>query len=132
LFTFCRALTPWLSLPKHFPALGGNCALKASTFINTLVLSQHKDGECLNDTVHIAKDKALRLVTNQKAPTPQTIGTWLRRLGKDNQGVKALQKVTVRFHHVVPVLAFDMRVYTRSSKLLSVNSRAFCLPFAGL
>jgi hypothetical protein len=29
----------------------------------------------------------------QKAPTPQTIGTWLRRLGKDNQGVKALQKV---------------------------------------
>jgi hypothetical protein len=34
----------------------------------------------------------LRLVTNQKAPTPQTIGTWLRRLGKDNQGVKALQK----------------------------------------
>ena len=57
-----------------------------------MVLSQHEGGECLNDTVHIAKDKALRLVTNQKAPTPQTIGTWLRRLGKDNQGVKALQK----------------------------------------
>ena len=54
-----------------------------------MVLSQHEGGECLNDTVHIAKDKALRLVTNQKAPTPQTIGTWLRRLGKDNQGVKA-------------------------------------------
>jgi hypothetical protein len=25
------------------------------------------------------------LVTNQKVPTPQAIGTWLRRLGKDNQ-----------------------------------------------
>jgi hypothetical protein len=25
--------------------------------------------------------------------TPQAIGIWLRRLGKDNQGIKALQKV---------------------------------------
>jgi hypothetical protein len=88
-----RVLDLSKTIDQHFPASGSNCALKASTFINTLVLSQHKDGECLNDTVHIAKDKALRLVTNQKAPTPQTIGTWLRRLGKDNQGVKALQKV---------------------------------------
>jgi hypothetical protein len=32
-------------------------------------LSQHEGGECLNDTVYIAKDKALRLVINQKAPT---------------------------------------------------------------
>ncbi|CAC9501192.1 hypothetical protein [uncultured Gammaproteobacteria bacterium] len=39
--------------------MGSNCALKPSTFINTLVLSQHEGGECLNDTVHIAKDKAL-------------------------------------------------------------------------
>ncbi len=58
-----------------------------------MVLSQHEDGECLNDIVYIAKDKALSLVTNQKAPTPQAIGTWLRRLGKDNQRIKALQKV---------------------------------------
>jgi hypothetical protein len=27
----------------------------------------------------IAKDKALRLVTNQQVPTPQAIGTWLNR-----------------------------------------------------
>jgi hypothetical protein len=53
---------------------GINCALKASTFINTLVLSQHEGGECLDDVVHIAKDKALRLVTNQQVPTPQAIG----------------------------------------------------------
>jgi hypothetical protein len=46
------------------------------------VLSQHEGGECLDDVVHIAKDKALRLVTNQQVPTPQAIGTWLRRLGK--------------------------------------------------
>ena len=58
-----------------------------------MVLSQHEGGECLNDTVHIAKDKVLRLVINQKAPTPQAISTWLRHLGKNNQGVKALQKV---------------------------------------
>jgi hypothetical protein len=32
--------------------------------------------------------RALRLVTNQQVPTPQAIGTWLRHLGKDNQGIK--------------------------------------------
>ncbi|VVM26883.1 hypothetical protein BSPWISOXPB_5564 [uncultured Gammaproteobacteria bacterium] len=31
-----------------------------------MVLSQHEGGECLDDVVHIAKDKALRLVTNHK------------------------------------------------------------------
>jgi hypothetical protein len=29
-------------------------------------------------------------IINQQTPTAQAIGTWLRRLGKDNQGVKAL------------------------------------------
>ncbi|VVM25066.1 hypothetical protein BSPWISOXPB_2922 [uncultured Gammaproteobacteria bacterium] len=57
-----------------------------------MVLSQHEGGECLDDVVHIAKDRALRLVTNQQVPTPQAIGTWLRRLSKDNQGIKALRK----------------------------------------
>ncbi len=81
------------TIDQHFPALGSNCALKASTFINTLILSQHEGAQCLDDTTHIAKDKALRLITNQSVPTPQAIGIWLRRLGKDNQGIKALQKV---------------------------------------
>jgi len=79
-------------IDKHFPALGSNRALKASTFVNTLVLSQHEGGECLDDTTHIAKDKALGMLINQQTPTPQAIGTWLRRLGKNNQGVKALLK----------------------------------------
>ncbi len=79
-----RVLDLSKTIDQHFPASGSNCVLKASTFINTLVLSQHEGGECLYDTVHIAKDKALRLVTNQKVPTPKAIGTWLRRLGKDN------------------------------------------------
>ncbi len=47
-------------IDQHFPILGSNRALQASTFINTLLLSQHEGGECLDDTTHIAKDKALR------------------------------------------------------------------------
>jgi hypothetical protein len=38
---------------------------------NTLILSQHEGAQCLDDTTHIAKDKALRLITNQSVPTPQ-------------------------------------------------------------
>jgi hypothetical protein len=46
LFAFRRAQVLDLSktIDQHFPALGSNCALKASTFINTLVLSQHEGG----------------------------------------------------------------------------------------
>ena len=80
-------------IDKHFPALGSNRALKASIFINTLVLSQHEGGKCLDDVTHIAKDKALGMLINQQTPTTQAIGTWLRRLGKDNQGIKALSKI---------------------------------------
>jgi len=81
------------AIDKHFPALGSNRALKTSTFINTFVLSQHEGGTCLDDTTHIAKDKALQLLTNQSVPTPQTIGIWLKRLGRNNQGIKALSMV---------------------------------------
>ena len=45
------------TIDQHFPALGSNCALKASTFINILILSQHEGAQCLDDTTHIAKDK---------------------------------------------------------------------------
>jgi hypothetical protein len=48
------------------------------------------DGRQVMAKAHIAKDKALRLITNQSVLTPQAIGIWLRRLGKDNQGIKAL------------------------------------------
>jgi hypothetical protein len=33
------------------------------------------------------------MLINQQTPTAQAIGTWLRRLGKDNQGIKALSKI---------------------------------------
>jgi hypothetical protein len=36
------------TIDQHFPALGSNCALKASTFINTLILSQHEGAQCLD------------------------------------------------------------------------------------
>jgi hypothetical protein len=34
----------------------------------------------------------MREVKSSLVPTPQAIGTWLRHLGKDNQGIKALRK----------------------------------------
>jgi hypothetical protein len=43
-----------------------------------LVLSQHEGGECLDDVVHIAKDKALRLtlVVFTQASKPSADGLW--------------------------------------------------------
>jgi hypothetical protein len=35
---------------------------KASTFINTLILSQHEGAQCLDDTTHIAKENGIRII----------------------------------------------------------------------
>jgi len=67
------------TIDQHFPTLKSNRSFKALTFVNTLVLSQHEGGQCLDDTTHLDKDKALHLLTKQKIPTPQAIGIWLRR-----------------------------------------------------
>ena len=45
------------TIDQHFPALGSNCALKASTFINTLTLSQPEGGQCLDDTATVSKTR---------------------------------------------------------------------------
>jgi hypothetical protein len=90
-------------LPIKWRILKVACPSMALPFLSTKgchwlslskkILSQHEGGQSLDDTTHIAKDKALRLITNKSVPTPQAIGIWLRRLGEDNQGIKALQKV---------------------------------------
>ncbi|VVM19307.1 hypothetical protein BSPWISOXPB_6393 [uncultured Gammaproteobacteria bacterium] len=71
--------------------MGSNCALKASTSINTLVLSQHEGGECLDDVVHIAKDRlcVLSPINKYQPHKPSALGL---DSGKDNQGIKALRK----------------------------------------
>jgi len=54
------------TIDQHFPTLKSNRSFKVSTFVNTLVLSQHEGGQCLDDATHLAKDKALHLLTKQK------------------------------------------------------------------
>ncbi|SMM98549.1 hypothetical protein SPONN_2576 [uncultured Candidatus Thioglobus sp.] len=59
---------------QHFPALNSNRSIKASVFISTLVLSQHEGSSCLDDTIHIKKDKALCLLNKAKSTNPT--GDW--------------------------------------------------------
>jgi hypothetical protein len=60
-------------VPEHAMSNTGNSA--------NLVLWYCIDLKIFNTNTAIA-------ITNQSVPTPQAIGIWLRRLGKDNQGIK--------------------------------------------
>jgi hypothetical protein len=52
-------------------------------------------------------------------PTPQAIGIWLRRLGKDNQGIKALQKVNKTVQRLPLVVLIYKNIFKRLTHLCS-------------
>ena len=57
----------------------------------------HDGARCLEDVRHIRQDKALRkLLGLRRLPSADMLGDWLRRLGKDEVGIKALVAVNRR------------------------------------
>jgi putative transposase len=81
-------------IDKYFPAPKSNRGFKPSTFIETLILMQHEGSFHLDDVRHIQDDKALRTVLGLKnIPQATSLGSWLRRMGNDNQSLAAWHKV---------------------------------------
>lgn len=75
---------------KHFPLPQSNRGYPPSAFIRTFVLMQHEGSFHLDDVRHIHDDEALRTVLGlDKMPKASALGDWLRRMGNDDQAVKA-------------------------------------------
>lgn len=81
-------------IDKYFPAPKSNRGFKPSLFIETLILMQHEGSFHLDDVRHLNDDKALRTVLGlTKLPQASSLGSWLRRMGKDNQSIPAWREV---------------------------------------
>ena len=77
-------------IDQYFPLPKSNRGFKPSVFIETLILMQHEGSFHLDDVRHINDDAALRTVLGlDKIPRASSLGSWLHRLGKDNQSFTA-------------------------------------------
>ena len=77
-----------------FPPPGSNRGFKPSVFMETLILMQHEGGFHLDDVRYIQEDVALRtLLGLDQVPQADSLGNWLRRMGKHPQCALALKSV---------------------------------------
>ena len=82
---------------KHFPVPGSNRGYAPSAVVTLWMLMLHDGARCLEDVRHIRQDKALRkLLGLRRLPSADMLGDWLRRLGKNDVGIKALVEVNRR------------------------------------
>ena len=81
----------------HFPVPGSNRGYRPAEVVTVWMLMLHEGARCLEDVRHIQEDKALRkLLGLRRLPSADMLGDWLRRLGRDEVGIKALVEVNRR------------------------------------
>ena len=82
---------------RYFPKPGSNRGYSAAEVVTLWMLMLHEGARCLEDVRHIRRDKALRKVLGlRRLPSADMLGDWLRRLGKDEVGIKALVEINRR------------------------------------
>ena len=82
---------------RDFPTPGSNRGYRPAEVVTLWMLMLHEGARCLEDVRHLREDKALRkLLGLRRVPSADMLGDWLRRLGKDEVGIKALVKINRR------------------------------------
>ena len=82
---------------RYFPKPGSNRGYASAEVVTLWMLMLHEGARSLEDVRHLREDKALRkLLGLRRLPSADMLGDWLRRLGKDEAGIKALVKVNRR------------------------------------
>lgn len=91
---FVRSLNILDEIDRIFPLPGSPIGYSASEFIEPLLLMLHGGGKALDDLRQIQLDTGLlRLLEIEKVPSSDATGDWLRRQGKENRGLKALESI---------------------------------------
>lgn len=81
-------------IDHYFDSPKSNRAYAPSNYIELLILMQHAGYHTLDSIRHLQGDKALQEIVQFKAlPTPQALGSWLKRHGKRSQSFTALSNV---------------------------------------
>jgi hypothetical protein len=95
-------------IDRELPPPGSGRGYKPSQFAMPLVLMLHGGGKKLDDLREIKGEVSLRELLEMKGlPASCTIGDWLRRMGRDGQGLSGLGKANQ--HMIAEVLKRDKR-----------------------
>ena len=98
-YEMAKALKLLGAIDKELPRPGSGRGYKPSQFVMPLILMFHGGGKRLEELREIKAEMSLREVLEMESlPASCTIGDWLRRMGKDSEGLAGLGKVN---HHTV-------------------------------
>ena len=93
-YEMARALRLPEVIDRELPPPGSGRGYRPSRFIIPLMLMLHGGGKKLDDLRELKGEASLReLLGLGKLPASCTVGDWLRRVGKDQQGLPGLLKV---------------------------------------
>ncbi len=76
---------------RYFPSVGSNRGYDAWVYVRTFLLMLHEGAGCLEDVRSLRRESALlKLLGIRRIPSSDALGDWLRRLGCDGVGIRAL------------------------------------------
>ena len=109
-------------IDRELPLPGSGKGYKPSQFVMPLVLMLHGGGKKLDDLREIKGEASLReLLEMKELPASCTVGDWLRRMGRDGQGLSGLGRAN--HHTVIQVLKRDKRTeYTLDTDATVIES----------
>jgi len=109
-------------IDRELPLPGSGRGYKPSQFVMPLVLMLHGGGKKLDDLRELKEEVSLRELLEMKdLPVSCTVGDWLRRMGRDNQGLSGLGRAN--HHTVAEVLKRDKRTeYTLDTDATVIES----------
>jgi hypothetical protein len=109
-------------IDRELPSPGSGRGYKPSQFVMPLLLMLHGGGRKLDDLRELKGEISLRELLEMKGlPASCTVGDWLRRMGRDVQGLSGLGKVNQ--HMVAEILNRDKRTeYTLDTDATVIES----------
>lgn len=121
-YEMAKALRLLEVIDRELPSPGSGRGYKPSQFVIPLVLMLHGGGKKLDDLRELKGEVCLReLLEMEELPASCTVGDWLRRMGRDAQGLSGLGKVNQ--HMVAEILKRDKRTeYTLDTDATVIES----------
>ncbi len=79
---------------RHFPSPGSNRGYGAWVYVRTFLLMLHEGAKRLEDVRYLKRESALlKLLGIGRIPSSDALGDWLRRLGRNAVGLRALAQL---------------------------------------
>ena len=116
-YEMARALKLPRVIDRELPSPGSGHGYKPSRFVMPLILMLHGGGKTLEDLRQIRQDIGLKSILKiNEVPSSDAAGDWLRRMGENSLGLKALEQIE-RIIITFKPLIFNMLLEKENGKI---------------